>query len=157
MLSETSTEDRGVPSPTVKMSFLLELTLVRVNGPNVTIPCLFETSKGMLSKSFNYKWITVLDFLSTICSTMLYIGLIDFFSAQVPFFMKGLMIGITYCSFFLSGALCLAVSLQFVHNNSIWGTGTLSCGFWYIFLLIIIDLGIFSILAVLSRWYKKRQ
>ena len=104
---------------------------LEMNGPNLTIPCLFETSEGVLSKSFNYKLITVPDFFSTISSTMLYIGLIEFISAQVPFFMKGLMIGTTYCSFFLSGALWLAVSLPFVHNNSIWGTGTLSCGFWY--------------------------
>jgi NADH:ubiquinone oxidoreductase subunit K len=71
--------------------------------------------------------------------------------------MKGLMIGMTYCSFFLSGALWLAVSLPFIHIHSIWGTGTLSCGFWYILLLTIVDVGIFLILAVLSRWYKKRR
>ena len=76
---------------------------------------------------------------------------------KVPFFMKGLMIGMTNCSFFLSGALWLAVSLPFVHFHSIWGTETLSCGYWYMLLLTIVDLGIFSILAVLTRWYKKRQ
>ena len=32
MQSETSTQDREVPSPTVKMSFLLELILVRVKN-----------------------------------------------------------------------------------------------------------------------------
>ena len=32
MQSETSTQDRGVPSRTVKMSFLLKLTLVRVKN-----------------------------------------------------------------------------------------------------------------------------
>ena len=130
---------------------------LQVNGPNVTIPCLFDTSKGVLSKSFNYKWIIAPDFLSTVSSTMLYIGIIEYISAQIPFFMKGLMIGMTYCSFFLSGALWLVVSLPFVHIHSIWGTGTLSCGFWYMLLLIIVDLGIFLILAILIRWYKKRQ
>ena len=35
---------------------------------------------------------------------MFYIGLNEFVSAQVPFYMKGLMIGITYCSLFLLGA-----------------------------------------------------
>ena len=34
---------------------------LQMNGPNVnvTIPCLFETSKGVLSKSFNYKWMFI--------------------------------------------------------------------------------------------------
>ena len=132
---------------------------LKTNGPNVTIPCLFETwsTEGVLNKSFNYKWIIVPDFLSTISLTMFYIGLVEFISAQVPFFMKGLMIGMTYCSFFLSGALWLAVSLPFAHIHSIWGTGTLSCGFWYMLLLTIVDLGIFLILVILTRWYKKRQ
>ena len=129
------------------------------NGPNVTIPCLFETwsTEGVLNKNFNSKWITVPDFLFLTSLTMLYIGGVEFISAQVPFFMKGLMIGMTYCSFFLSGALWLVVSLPFIYIHSIWGTGTLSCGFWYTLLLTIVDLGIFLILAILTRWYKKRQ
>ena len=132
---------------------------LQMNGPNVTTSCLFDTSKAALSmsKSFNYKWITVPDFLSIVSLTMLYIGVIELISAQVPFFMKGLMIGMICFSFFLSGTLWLAVSLPFVRVHSIWGTGTLSCGFWYMLLLTIVDLGIFLILATLSRWYKKRQ
>ena len=130
---------------------------LQMNGPNKTTPCLFETSNSMLSKSFNDKWIAVPDFLSAISSTMLCIGVIELISAQVPFLMKGLMIGITFCSFYVSSALWLAISLPFVHIHSIWGTGTLSCGFWYTLLLTIVDLGIFLLLLILTRWYKKRQ
>ena len=130
---------------------------LQMNGPNVTIPCLFETqsTEGVLNKSFNYKWITVPDFLLLISLTMLYIGLVEFISAQVPFFMKGLMIGITYCSFSYLG---LCGWLHLYHSSVFWGTGTLSCGFWYILLLTIVNLGIlFLILVILTRWYKKRQ
>ena len=67
------------------------------------------------------------------------------------------MIGMTYCSIYVSSALWLAVSLPFVHFHSIWGKGTLSCGFWYILLLATVDVGIFLILAILTRWYKKRR
>jgi hypothetical protein len=38
--------------------------------------------------------------------------------------------------------------------HSIWGTGTLS---WYILPLTIVDLGIFLIITILPRWYKKRR
>ena len=67
---------------------------LQMNGPNVTIPCLFETwsTEGVLNKSFNSKWITVPDFLFLTSLTMLYIGVIELISAQVPFFMKGLVI-----------------------------------------------------------------
>ena len=102
---------------------------LQMNGPNVTTPCLFETNDGALSKSFNYKWIIIPDLFTTISITMLSIGLVEFISAQVPFIMKGLMIGMIYCSFFLSGALGLVISLPFIRIHSIWGTGTLSCGF----------------------------
>ena len=128
---------------------------LQMNEPNTT--CLFETNKGALNTSFSYKWITVPDFLSAISSAMLYIGAIEFISAQVPFFMKGLMIGMTYCSFFVSSTLWLAVSLPFVHIHSIWGKGTLSCGFWYILLLATVDVGVFLILVILTKWYKKRR
>ena len=97
---------------------------------NTTILCLLETSEGALNTSFNYKWIMIPDFLSTVSITMLYISAIEFISAQVPFFMKGLMIGMTYCSFYLSSTLWLVASLPFVYIHTIWGTGTLSCGFW---------------------------
>ena len=100
---------------------------LQINRHNATILCLFETHKGALNTTFNYKWITIPDFLSTVLITMLYIGAIEFISAQVPFFMKGLMIGMTYCSFYLFSALWLAVSLPFICTHTIWGTGTLSC------------------------------
>ena len=67
------------------------------------------------------------------------------------------MIGMTYCSFYLSSALWPAVSLPFVYTHSIWGTGILSCGFWYLLLFTTVDVGILLILAIFTRWYKKRR
>ena len=45
---------------------------LQLNGPNITLT--IETNKGVLNMSFNYKWITVPDFLSAISFTMLYVG-----------------------------------------------------------------------------------
>ena len=132
---------------------------LQINGQNATILCLFEKSKGTLMTTFDHRWIMIPDILFTISLTMFYVGAIEFISAQVPFFMKGLMIGMMYCSFYVSSALWLVVSLPFVYVHSIWSTGTLdlSCGFWYILLLTMVDMGIFLILAILTRWYKKRR
>ena len=48
---------------------------LQINGPNITNPCLFdhEASNGAMNTSFNYRWITIPDFLSTVSLTMLYI------------------------------------------------------------------------------------
>ena len=67
---------------------------------------------------------------------MLCIGLIEFISAQIPYYTKGLMIGITYCSLFLFGALlAVCINLLLIRINFIpvslkfWGIGSLSWGF----------------------------
>ena len=82
----------------------------------ISTPCLFKTTEDLLSKSFDYKWIIIPDFLTTISLTMLYIGIIEFISAQIPLFMKGLLIGMMCFSISLSGTLWLAVSLPFIRT-----------------------------------------
>ena len=94
---------------------------LKISRHNATTSCLFEASNGALKESFSYHWIVIPDFLSIVSIMMFYIGAIEFISAQVTFFMKGLIIGMTYCSFYVSSALWLAVSLPFVHFHSTWG------------------------------------
>jgi hypothetical protein len=43
---------------------------------------------------------------------MLYIGVIELISAQVPFFMKGLVIGMTCCLSYVSSELWMVISLS---------------------------------------------
>ena len=130
---------------------------IQNTGHNVTIDCLFHASHGSLSKSFDYRWIAIPDFLQTISMMMIYIGTFEFLSAQVPYFMKGLMVGVTFCSLLLSGALWFVLSVPFTKRLPIWGTGTISCGFWYTLLLVAIQVCCCVILIILTRWYKKRR
>ena len=126
-------------------------------GHNTTVDCLFHTSHGSLSTSFDFRWIAIPDFLQSISLMMICIGTFEFLSAQVPYFMKGLMVGVTLCSLFLSGTLWFTLSLPFSKRLSIWGTGTISCGFWYTLLLVTTQICCCVVLIILTRWYKKRK
>ena len=45
----------------------------------------------------------------------------------------------------------------FTHKLSIWGTGTINCGFWYALSALCIDLSVVFVLLLLMGWYKKRK
>ena len=70
---------------------------------------------------FSHYWITIPDILEAISVVMLHIGAAEFLSAQVPQFMKGILIGITYCSLYISGALWFVLFKSFTFKN-FWGT-----------------------------------
>ena len=123
---------------------------------NSTIPCLFHASQGTLNNIFDHRWMAIPDFIASLSSMMCLIGAVEYFSAQVPYFMKGLAVGVTYSSLLLSGAiLCISsIPLSNQRLSNIWGA---SCGFWYALLLIVVEIGMCAILMVLMRWYKKRR
>ena len=124
---------------------------------NSTIQCIFYEIPSALSTSFNYHWLVIPDLLYTITITMLFIGTVEFVSAQVPYFVKGLIAGIVFCSLALSGAVWYVVSIPFTQMQSIWGTGTITCGFWYALLLAVVQMIALAFFVLLTRWYKKRK
>ena len=85
------------------------------------------------------------------------IGVIEFWCAQVPYSMKGLVVGITYGLGALFIALSQATSLPFKSKSIAWSTGALSCSFWYL-LTMLVYMFIVSIGFVLvAKWYKRRK
>ena len=124
---------------------------------NATIPCLFVATQSMLKGSIDYRWIVLPDFLGSASRMMIYIGAVEFLSAQVPHFVKGMMVGLTCSTLLLSSGAWAMISIPFKKDLSAWGTGTISCGFWYGLLLILIQVCIFFFLVVLKLWYKKRR
>jgi peptide/histidine transporter 3/4 len=155
----------GVLIQIVRVSLLLVLEVVSRHNfvqssdhnTTITINCLFYASHGSLSDSFDFRWMMIPDFLESISLTMIYIGTFEFLAAQVPYFMKGLMVGLALCSLFFSGTVWFMLSIPFTKRLSIWGTGTISCGFWYMLLLIVTQICCCIILIILTRWYKKRK
>ena len=127
------------------------------NGYNATIQCLFYERRGTLSSSFSYHWLALPNFLQSISILFIVIGVTEFISAQVPYYMKGLIIGLLYSLTLFAAASGLPIQILFSHKLSIWGTGTISCGFWYGLLIVVVELSICAALLLLTRWYKRRK
>ena len=68
---------------------------------------------------------------------MLQAGAAEFLSAQVPYFMKDLMIGMTYCSLFVSSAIWFLLPTPFTNKMFGCDTRTISCGFWLSLILAV--------------------
>ena len=128
------------------------------SGKNATIECVFaKTEGGALINYFDYRWIAIPDFLQSASFAFLFVGAVEYVSAQTPYFMKGLMAGVMYCSVLVSIGIWLALSIPFHQKWSAWNTSIISCGFWYVLMLVIIQISIFIILTVLTLWYKRRR
>ena len=101
------------------------------NNSIIVVPCIFyDSHSGPLNRTLDSRWTFLLEFLSVSSVLFFYIGSIEFYCAQIPYTMKGLVVGIFYG---LSGLFVLvsqAISLPFKAQSLAWGTDTLSCGFW---------------------------
>ena len=121
-----------------------------VQNNTTTTQCLLYAPKGTLKSSFSLYWMALPDFIVSISYAMLYMGAVEFFSAQVPYFMKDLTVGVTYSSLYLTGVAWLVLSIPFSSLGA-------SCGVWYGLLLTVVEATICVILTILTRWYKKRR
>ena len=134
-----------------------DLNMHSSNNNSVTISCIFYSLSGPLNYTHDGRWIFLLEFLSVTSVLFLYIGSIQFYCAQVPYTMKGLVFGCFYGLTGIFNLLSQALLQPFKAQSLAWGTGTLSCGFWYL-ITRIVYLVIVIIAAILAmRWYKTRK
>ena len=128
----------------------------QMNSNSTIIPCLFHANQGTLRNTFDYYWMAIPDFIASFSIMICYIGAVEYFSAQVPYFMKGLAVGVTFSSLMLSGVILLVLSIP-LNNQRLSNTWGASCGFWYVLLLIVVEISMCAILMILMKWYKKRR
>lgn len=131
--------------------------LAEMNDYNTTIPCVFNAYQGVLSTSFDYRLMTIPDTLVSYSILMVAIGSLEFLSAQVPFSMKGIILGVSYGSTFIFSVILALIMWPFKTRVSSWGSGVISCGFWFNMLILLIQLLVSLILVPLIRWYKQRK
>ena len=127
---------------------------------NATLSCIFSKSHdslNFLSETLDYRWLIILEAIVAISDLLVAIGALEFYCAQVPYSMKGLVAGIFYglLGFFMM--LSQGLLLPFKMTSLEWGTGTLHCGFWYVLMLLIYLLIMMAASVVVMRWYKKRK
>ena len=126
------------------------------NEYNSTIRCIFHEHHGMLSQTLNSQWLAIPEYLRFISLTFILTGIIEFICSQVPYSMKGVIMGTQYTL----GTICSAVGIFVVlleKDLSIFGERTISCEFWYALLMIAVYLFLFLILAYMTKRYKMRK
>ena len=95
--------------------------------------------------------------LNSVSIMYLGIGGVEFICAQTPYSMRGLISGAGYGSVAIFTLIGYGITHPFTMALPIWSTDIISCGFWYL-LLIIVYLAISSIvLSILGRMYKNRK
>ena len=130
---------------------------VEEKNMNETVGCLFQASRGILHNSFSSQLIVLPNVINCVSKLMIHSGAIEFFAAQVPYPMKGLMIGLCYYVIFLSTGAWIVISIPFTHYSSLWGSGIISCGFWFLLLVGVLQMINFFTLLILKMRYKKRK
>ena len=143
--------------PLMVFDILSRKNFLDQNGHNATVSCALYSDHQRLATKFNYNWIAIPNTLVVLSTLMMVIGFLEFISAQVPYSMKGVIFGVSFCSAIAAASLHAVVSIPFKRQLSIWGTGLISCEFWYA--LVYTLLGIFGciICAVIINRYKKRK
>ena len=127
------------------------------NGKNSTLQCIFSEEKGALSSSFDIKWMVLPNILNAISIVTLGIGGIEFICAQTPYSMKGLMVGTVYGSVVIITIIGYGITVPFTRHMITWSTGVISCGFWYLLLMIIVSIFNSTLLLILGKLYKNRK
>ncbi len=127
------------------------------NGQNSTLQCLFSEEKGVLSSSFDIKWMILPNVLNSISIVTLGIGGIEFICAQTPYSMKGLMVGTVYGSAVIIAFIGYGITEPFTRHLITWGTGMISCGFWYLLLVLTVLIINSVLLVILGKLYKNRK
>ena len=127
------------------------------NGKNSTLQCIFSEEKGVLSSSFDIKWMVLPNILNAISIVTLGIGGIEFICAQTPYSMKGLMVGTVYGSVVIIAFIGYGITVPFTRHMITWSTGMISCGFWYLLFVIIVLIFNSTLLLILGKLYKNRK
>ena len=134
-----------------RQNFIMESNM------NETIGCLFQASHGVLHNNFSSQLIVLPNVINCVSLLMIYSGAIEFLAAQVPYTMKGLMIGMFYYFILLSTGAWIVITIPFRLYSSLWGSGIISCGFCILLLAGVLQIINFFTLLILKVWYKKRK
>lgn len=90
----------------------------------------------------------------TFVSTHHTIAGLEFFYAQSPHTIRGLMIGLVYFSWGFSGTMANVIIGAFSLRKA---SSPLKCEFWYYFILLLIAIVSFLMYIFVARWYKNRK
>jgi peptide/histidine transporter 3/4 len=130
---------------------------VRHYGSNMTMQCIFWEEDGALSATVDSWWMTIPNILNSMSLILLGVGAYEFICAQTPYSMRGLIFGCANGSCAIFILIGYGISELFTRRLINWGTGTISCGFWYLLLIMLLMVVHTAILLILIKHYKRRK
>ena len=153
----------GMFSQIAKIIVLMIIDLIArhsyIEHNNATIQCIFMEQSGILNSSFNMRWMVLAQLFNSISLITSVTGAFEFICSQSPYSMRGLLFGATYCCVMLYFLVGYGIMKPFTKlSTSIsWGTGIISCEFWYLLLILVILILNSIMVCILSKWYKNRK
>ncbi len=125
---------------------------------NSTIQCIFVAESGILDSNFNMKWMILPCLLDSISAITFIVGSFELICSQSPYSMRGLLFGAMYGCVVLYGVIGYRISKPFTkYSKQVWGTGIISCEFWYLLLILLFLVAYNIMLCILMKWYKNRK
>ncbi len=127
----------------VLMILLTKAHQLTINPPtNVTIQCIFhDNPTSIISNTLDYRLFAIPEIISAISFVLILVGSIEVLCAQVPYSMKGLVIGVFYGSWVFFLFLNNMMVQLFIWKSHLWKTKSIfNCGFWYLQIKLIINL-----------------
>ena len=122
-----------------------------------SLPCLFHGSLGFLGAYVDYRWTVLSEIIFVASDVMIFIGTLEFFCAQVPYSMKGLVLGTIFALLGLYLPTFTAMKFIFERKSVNWGTDVVSCGFWYFLTKLFLQVITTVILFTMIKLYRKRK
>ena len=124
---------------------------------NNTLACIFHESNPSTTV-YNFRFYAITDIISSVSFIMILTGVIEFLCAQIPYSMKGAIVGLFYGTLVVFFALNKGTTMIFKATSSVWSDGALfSCGFWYLQIKLMFIFIAFLMLLLLAILYKKRK
>lgn len=128
---------------------------LRTNSTNIAHCYLLEYDRHVVDLSFY--WITFPEALNGLSLFVLLLAGMEFVCAQVPFYMKGLVFGISYAVFGFGTLIQTTLLFPFLYvKETVWENAPLTCGIWYFLIQTVIVLVCFVGMMVVIRGYKNR-
>ena len=124
---------------------------------NATLPCIYQGDPTFLSETLDYKWTILVEILLAVSNQFMLVAGIEFYCSQVPYSMKGLLLGSVYGMIFVFVGLSQLLAIPFSIKSITWGVGTLSCEFWFQLTLLLIILALLTIFVLTAKRYKRRK
>ena len=144
----------------VLMAFTLNVRYTYImdnQGHNLTLECIFLEETGALVHTLDSKWLMLPNIINSMSLVAFTIGSIELICAQTPYSMRGLMFGTVYGGVSVYSLIAYGVTHSFMRESNIWGTGIISCGFWFLVLNLVALVITAIFLSILGILYKKRK